>query len=133
MTTLALTIYLMILIAIAFFSYKKIKGHTDFFVARREGGFYTVTGSLLATILGGSAIIGTIDAGPKLGWATSWFMLCATIGLVALFPLAKKVKQLGRFTLPELLEDLFNNRIKKISSVVIPVAWLGIIAAQVIA
>jgi SSS family solute:Na+ symporter len=133
MIFLALIIYGTILLVIAVSSYRKIKGYSDFFVARNRGSFLFVTGSLLATILGGSAIIGAIDAGVQMGRATTWFMLCAALGLFALLPLVKKIKKLGRFTLPELLEDLFDNRIKKIASVVIPLAWLGIVAAQVIA
>ena len=132
-TTLVLIVYLAILLLIAFSSFSKINDHVDFFIARKKGNIFTITGSLVATILGGSAIIGTIDEGPLIGWATSWYMLCASLGLLALIPLTSRVNRSGKFTLPELLGDLFDSKAKLISSVIIPVAWIGIIAAQIIA
>ena len=133
MTITVLILYILALFVIALKSYRNVADYNDFFVARRKGAFFTISGSLLATILGGSAIIGTVDIGPKMGWATAWFMICASAGLFALLPLVKKVKSLGRFTLPELLEDLYGKQVKQISAVIIPVAWLGIVAAQIIA
>lgn len=133
MTTIVLIVYFIIMTLIAFKSYSKVRNFSDFFIARKKGTFFTVTGSLIATILGGSAIIGAIDAGQNIGWATSWYMLCASIGLLALLPLIKKISKMGRYTLPDLLEDLYGKQAKEIASFVIPVAWLGIIAAQLIA
>lgn len=133
MTITVLILYVLILFAIASASYRNGTDYNDFFVAYRKGTFFTISGSLLATILGGSAIIGTVYIVPKMGWATSWFMICASIGLFALLPLVKKVKKLGRVTLPELLEDVYGKQAKNISSVIIFVAWLGIVAAQIIA
>ncbi|MFA9391553.1 MAG: sodium:solute symporter [Prolixibacteraceae bacterium] len=133
MTLTVLILYLLFLSFIAFRSFQKINNYADFFVARKKGSFRTVTGSLLATILGGSAVIGAIDAGKNMGWATSWFMLCAAIGLFALLPFTKRISQLGRYTLPDLLEDLYGRKTKTIASFMIPLAWLGIVAAQLIA
>jgi SSS family solute:Na+ symporter len=133
MTSIVLITYLIILVIIALSSFNKIKNHTDFFIARKKGSYKSVTGSLLATILGGSAIIGAIDAGNTLGRATTWFMLCAALGLFMLLPLVKKISKLGRFTLPELLEDMHGKKTKIFASFIIPLAWLGIVAAQIIA
>lgn len=133
MTIFVLVVYLLVLIFIAIRSFNKIEDFSDFFIARKKGSFVAITGSLIATILGGSAVIGAIDAGSSMGWATSWFMLCASFGLLALIPLAKKINKIGRFTLPELLHDLYGKQTKLIASIIIPIAWIGIIAAQIIA
>jgi solute:Na+ symporter, SSS family len=133
MIYLFLGIYLTILILISIKSSFKVKGYSDFFVAKKKGNYFTITGSLLATILGGSAIIGAVEEGFRLGWATSWYMVCASIGLFALLPLTAKVNQLGKFTLPDLLEDMYSRKASNIASFIIPIAWLGIIAAQIIA
>lgn len=133
MTNIVLAVYLIVLVYIAINSRSRVKNYTDFFVAGKKGGYWAVTGSLIATILGGSAIIGAIDSGPILGWASAWFMLTAATGLFALLPLTKKISQLGRFTLPELLGKLYGKKAQAISSIIIPLAWLGIIAAQIIA
>lgn len=133
MTIFTLIVYLFVLLYIAIRSFNKIEHYSDFFIAKKKGSFIAVTGSLIATILGGSAVIGAIDAGSTMGWATSWFMLCASFGLIALIPLSKKINKIGRFTLPELLEDLYGKQTKLIASIIIPIAWIGIIAAQIIA
>jgi SSS family solute:Na+ symporter len=132
-TTLVLIIYLLILALITYISYSKVNHFSDFFIARKRGNLFTITGSLIATILGGSAIIGTINEGRTLGWATSWYMLSASIGLFALIPLAGRVSKTGRYTLPGMLGDFYNPKVKLLSSWIISIAWIGIISAQIIA
>ena len=92
-----------------------------------------ITGSLLATIFGGSAIIGAVDAGPSMGGAATWFMLSGAIGLLALLPFLPKIMQVRRFTLPDMIEDFYGKGAKTVASIVIPVAWTGVVAAQIIA
>ena len=133
LTTFVLILYLSIIALITLFSYRKVKNYHDFFNARKQGNTLTITGSLIATILGGSAIIGAVNEGPKLGWATSWYMLSAAIGLFALLPIAGKINKTGQFTLSGLLGDLYTPGVRRISSWIIATAWLGVIAAQMIA
>jgi len=133
MTYLILIAYISVLAFIAVRSYPKVKNYSDFFVARKKGNYFTITGSLIATILGGSAIIGAVDDGLRIGSATSWYLICASTGLFALVPLVSKVNSTGKFTLPEMLGEMYNKKAGKLASYVIPVAWLGIIAAQIIA
>jgi solute:Na+ symporter, SSS family len=132
-TYIVLIVYLLVLIYIGLRSYARVENIRGFFVAHKKGNFWQITGSLVATILGGSAVIGAIDAGSSMGGASSWFMLSAAMGLLALLPLTGKITSLGRFTLPDLLETLHGPRAKQIAAYVIPVAWLGIVAAQLIA
>ncbi|HPS11793.1 MAG TPA: sodium:solute symporter family protein [Prolixibacteraceae bacterium] len=133
-TVIILIAYLLILTGIAVYSYRKVSNYTDFFIARKSGNVLFITGSLTATILGGSAIIGAIDEGPSIGWATSWYMTSAAIGLFILIPLIPRVSHFGKYSLPDLLGNVYQNKqAKTISSLIIPVAWIGIIAAQIIA
>ena len=55
---IALIIYLVFLIAIAVRSARRVRDIPDFFVARKGASAKAVAGSLVATILGGSAVIG---------------------------------------------------------------------------
>jgi SSS family solute:Na+ symporter len=43
------------------------------------------------------------------------------------------VKRFGNYTLPEMVGSFYGRRAEVISSAIIPVAWLGIVAAQIIA
>lgn len=130
---IVLLLYLAILCIIAIHSAMNVKSVPDFFVARKGASVKAVAGSLVATILGGSAVIGAVDAGPKLGAATAWFMLVGSLGLLALLPFVKKAYTLGKYTLPDLIENLFGKLPRTIASIVIPLAWTGIVAAQIIA
>ncbi len=126
-------IYFIVLLLLGFLSWFKIKTPADYYVAGKNAKLLPVSGSLLATILGGSAILGTIELSSQIGWAAIWFLLCASFGLFLLTPVAKFVSRYGKFTLPGLLGHFFGERARLISSIIIPAAWLGIIAAQIIA
>ena len=130
---IALIIYLVFLIAIALRSARRVKDIPDFFVARKGASAKAVAGSLVATILGGSAVIGAVDSGAKLGGAASWFMLVGALGLLALIPFAGRAYSHGKYALPDLVENLYGRGPRLVASFVIPVAWTGIVAAQIIA
>ena len=131
--TYALIAYLVVLVAIAVRSAWRVKDIPDFFVARKAASAKAVAGSLVATILGGSAVIGAVDSGAKLGGAASWFMLVGALGLLALIPFAGRAYSHGKYALPDLVENLYGKGPRVVASVVIPVAWTGIVAAQIIA
>ncbi len=128
-----IAVYFVFILAIGVYSAFKIKTPSDYYVAGKKAGFIPVSGSLLATILGGSAILGTIELSQKIGWAALWFLFCAALGLFVLIPLSKYVKRFGNYTLPELLGTFYGKKAEIISSIIIPIAWLGIVAAQIIA
>lgn len=130
---IALIVYLVFLILIAARSARHVKDIPDFFVARKGASAKAVAGSLVATILGGSAVIGAIDSGARLGGAATWFMLVGALGLLALIPFAGRAYQHGKYALPDLVENLYGKGPRLVASLVIPVAWTGIVAAQIIA
>ena len=131
--TIALVAYLVVLVAIALRSARRVKDIPDFFVARKSASAKAVAGSLVATILGGSAVIGAVDSGARLGGAASWFMLVGALGLLALIPFAGRAYKHGKYALPDLVENLYGKGPRLVATIVIPVAWTGIVAAQIIA
>ena len=128
-----LIVYALILFLIGIYSYLKIKTPFDYFLAGKKTGVWQISGSLLATILGGSAILGTIGLAESQSWASAWYILAASLGLLGLLPIVKKVYSKGKFTLPELIGQYYGESARKVTSVIIPLAWLGIVAAQIIA
>ncbi|NOR73549.1 MAG: sodium:solute symporter family protein [Draconibacterium sp.] len=126
-------VYFIFILLIGVYSAFKVKTPTDYYVAGKKAGIIPVSGSLLATILGGSAILGTIELSHNIGWAAIWFLLCAAFGLLILIPISKYVKRFGNYTLPELLGSFYGTKTEFVASIIIPIAWLGIIAAQIIA
>jgi len=133
MKLVILIVYGLILLLIGIYSYLKIKTPFDYFLAGKKTGVWQVSGSLLATILGGSAILGTIGLAESQSWASAWYILAASLGLFGLLPIVNKVYSKGKFTLPELIGQYYGESARKVTSLIIPVAWLGIVAAQIIA
>ncbi len=120
------------MILIGIFSARKIRSEGDYYVAGKRGNLWQITGSLLATILGSSAILGTADLALTQGWAASWLLLCASAGLFLLVPFSMVVRRQGKYTLPQMIGDFYGIEAKMISSFIISFAWIGIIAAQII-
>ena len=135
MTELTIIIlYFAGMLAIGLASRSKAREPDDFFVAGRKGSSLFITGSLLATIIGGSATIGMAGLGFKQGLTGAWWLLVGSVGLIFLgLFFAKRVRRLALYTLPELVEKQYGRRVALATSVLIVVAWTGVIAAQIIA
>jgi len=134
MILLVVAAYFAAMIWIGIRSARKIKGIDSFFVADRQGSTLLITGSLLATIVGGSSTIGVAGKGFSWGLVGAWWILVGVLGLLGLFVfLAQRIRDHGLFTLPELLEKQYGASVKVAASVVIVWAWLGIIAGQIVA
>jgi len=126
--------YFAAMIAIGLVSRRRARGADNFFVAGRGGSSLFITGSLLATIIGGSAIMVTSSLSFTRGLTGIWWLLVGSIGLIFLgIFLAKKVREFGLYTLPELVEKQYNKWVALAGSILIVVAWIGVIGAQIIA
>ena len=129
-----IAVYFLSVITIGVASRRKARGVDDFFVAGRKGSSLLITGSLLATIIGGSATVGMAGLGFTQGLTGAWWLLVGSIGLVVLgLFFAEKVRRFGLYTLPELVGKQYDERMALAASVLIVVAWIGIIAAQIVA
>ena len=111
---------------------RRIRTPDDYYVAGRRSGMLYLTGSLLATILGSSAILGSIDMAFEKGWAGAWLLLCGAVGLFALLPLVKVVAGFRGYNLSMLIGEFYGDAVKRLSGAVIAIAWLGVIGAQII-
>jgi len=129
-----IAVYFLAVIVIGIVSKKSAQGADNFFVAGRKGSSLLITGSLLATIVGGSATVGMAGLGFSRGLTGAWWLLVGSIGLVILgLFFARKVREFGLYTLPELVEKQYDSRIALAASILIVVAWIGIIAGQIVA
>ncbi len=127
-------VYFAVMILLGLYSRKKAKEADDFYVAGRKGSTLFITGSLLATIIGGSAVMVSTRLGFTQGLTGLWWLLAGSIGLVVLgIFLAAKVRNYGLYTLPELVEKQYGARTALVASVLIVIAWTGVIGAQIIA
>jgi len=129
-----IAVYFLAVITVGLVSRRRARGADDFFVAGRNGSTLFVTGSLVATIIGGSAIMVTSSLGFIRGLTGVWWLLVGSIGLLVLGVfLAKKVREFGLYTLPEMVEKQYDKRVALVGSMLIVVAWIGVVGAQIIA
>ncbi|UCC17016.1 MAG: hypothetical protein JSU58_00230, partial [Dehalococcoidales bacterium] len=70
-----IVVYFAVMITIGIFSRRRAKEADDFFIAGRKGSTLFITGSLLATIIGGSAIMVTSKLGFTQGITGIWWLL----------------------------------------------------------
>ncbi|MDD5127291.1 MAG: sodium:solute symporter family protein [Dehalococcoidales bacterium] len=129
-----IALYFLLMLTIGLASRRDIKKPDDFFVADRRSSTLLVTGSLLATIIGGSATVGMAGLGFTRGLTGAWWLLSGTIGLLVLgIFFARKVRRFALYTLPELVEKQYGRNMALGTSILIVISWLGIIAAQIVA
>jgi SSS family solute:Na+ symporter len=127
-------IYFIIVVVLGIFTRKQAKDATNFFVAGRGVSSQYMTGSLVATIVGGSATIGMAGLGFSRGLTGGWWLLSGSIGLIILaFFFARKVREFGVYTLPEIMEKQYDGKVALAGSILIVVSWIGVIAGQIIA
>jgi SSS family solute:Na+ symporter len=127
-------VYFVAMIGLGLSTRKQAKNAGSFFVAGRSGTALFITGSLLATIIGASATIGMAGMGFSRGLTGAWWILTGSVGLVVLGLLfAKKVREYGFYTLPALIEKQYGRIPALAGSLLIVIAWMGVIAGQIIA
>ena len=127
-----IVVYFLVMIGVGWLSRRFARSADGFFVAGRKGTTLFITGSLVATIIGGSATVVLGGMGFRQGLTAIWLLLVGSIGLIILgIFLAKKLRSTSVYTLPELAEQQYNSKVSIVSSILIVVAWLGIIAVQI--
>ncbi len=127
-------LYFLAIIGIGLWSKRKASGQDGFFVASRQGTTFLITGSLLATAVGGSVTVGMAGLGFEQGLTGAWWLLVGSIGLlISGFFFARKVRKFALYTLPELIEKQYGNRVALAASILIVIAWTGVVAGQIVA
>ena len=127
-------VYFIAMITLGLSTRKQARSAGSYFVAGRSGSTLFITGSLLATIIGASATIGMAGLGFAHGLTGAWWILSGSVGLVVLgFLFARKVREYGFYTLPALIEKQYGRVPALAASILIVVAWMAVIAGQIIA
>jgi SSS family solute:Na+ symporter len=114
----------------------RIKARTQngFFVAQRQISAPFIAGSFIATAVGGSVTVGMAGLGFGQGLTGVWWLLVGSIGLLILgIFFARRVRGAALYTLPELVAKQYDSRVGLAASILIVVAWIGVVAGQIVA
>jgi SSS family solute:Na+ symporter len=127
-------VYSLAMIGIGLGARKKARTQNGFFVAQRQISVAFITGSFVATAVGGSVTVGMAGLGFGQGLTGVWWLLVGSIGLLILgMFFARKVRGAALYTLPELVERQYDRRVGLAASILIVVAWVGVVAGQIVA
>lgn len=96
-----------------------IKNQDDFFLSSRGLGLFKISMTILATQLGGGAIIGTAEAAYNYGWFAISYSLGIATGLIILaLGIGAKFRTMEVGTVPEIFDKKYNSKIlRKFSSI----------------
>ena len=99
---------------------RKIKSADDYNVGGRSAGPGLVAGSIIGTIIGGAATVGTAQLGFKLGLTAWWFTLGSGIALIIMgIFYASSLRRSGLTTIAEFLVTAYGK----------PAGWLATLSA----
>jgi SSS family solute:Na+ symporter len=127
-------VYSLAMIGVGLGARKKVRSQNGFFVAQRQVSLPFIAGSLVATAIGGSVTVGMAGLGFGRGLTGTWWLLVGSIGLVILgIFFARKVRGAALYTLCELVEKQYDRRVGLAASILIVIAWVGVVAGQIVA
>ncbi|MCK4615153.1 MAG: sodium:solute symporter family protein [Thermoplasmata archaeon] len=127
----ALTIYIILMLSAGIYGARKGKGLSHFFVADRKLGLISTSSTTAATTIGGSATIVSVAMVYSYGLTGIWIDLAGGLGLIVLgLFLARKVRALGVYSLPELVEHFYNREARVAASALVilaEIAWVALL------
>jgi SSS family solute:Na+ symporter len=102
-----------------------------FFLAERSLGRFSLTATLTATVIGGSATIAVGALIYTAGLPGLWLDIGGSVGLIVLgFTLAKLVRKTKLYTLPEITGYLFDDKTRSAAAflvVLTQIAWISLL------
>ncbi len=125
--------YLFILIFVGAIRSKRVETQDDFMVAGRSLTAPILVGTLIATWIGTGSIFGSAGLGYQYGVPGIWFSVGAWLGMFLLLFIAGRARALEQFTVPDIFELRYNRWARLLGSIVIVVAYTGIVSYQLVA
>ena len=90
---------------------KSVHNEEDYFLGGRKLNFFRVCMGILATQLGGGAIIGAAEAAYKYSWFGLSYSLGIAIGLLCLsMGIGFKFRQMNISTIPQIFSDIYKSK-----------------------
>ena len=129
--TSIVVVYMLLMLAIGYYSSKKITSNTDFMVAGRRLGPFLMAGTLAATEIGGGSSLGVVaNAYGKWGLSAAWYIIAMGIAFIILIFLAPKFRATEVKTVPEFFRRRYNKASGAFSGVIMMIALVGLTAGQ---
>ena len=128
--------YFITVLAIGFFARKK-ENNEGFLLANRNLGTFALTGTLLASLFGGTAIVVTMSFVFDYGISTLWAFFSTTVGCFFLAAIVPKIKQLAdrkkHYTFADNFRTRYGNNVATLFAIIIFLVYFGYFLVQLIA
>ncbi|MBL7134941.1 MAG: sodium/solute symporter, partial [Phycisphaerae bacterium] len=116
--------YFLVIVGIVWWSSKRQKSASDYFLAGRNIGWFVIGASLFASNIGSEHLVGLAGSGFKDGTAMAHYELHAWCLLILGWVFVPFYQRSGIFTMPEFLEKRYNSTARWILSLVSLVAYI---------
>ena len=133
MTVLAIVIaYLLVIMAIIFWSGKMVKNYHDFALGGGAMPWYVITGTMFASTVGGATMIGYVGSYKTLGlqWATMPFISFFLGSVIAAMFLAERLKNLNQYTVADMFKLRFGNKARVIAAALNCIGEFAVVASM---
>ena len=126
-------IYLVGMIAVGLFAKGQIKTMDDFILGGRRFNKFALIGTIMATMVGSGMTMGAVGNAYKFGITGTvvWMYAGFSLGLIFFGLIAGKIRDTGKRTMAEVLSEKFGNTARLISSIVIIIYAIAIVAINI--
>lgn len=129
-----IVIYLLISLGIGLWANKFNKGMTDYILAGRRLGLWLATFAIAASYFGGGYVMGLAESAYQDGLVVWWFGIGGGVGLILTGFLARKVRAMNIYSIPDYLGNRYGGKLfRPLVAVLIFVTFTGILASQILA
>lgn len=117
-------VYFVVIVAIVYWSSRKVNTSSDYFLAGRHVGWFVVGASLFASNIGSEHIVGLAGNGAVSGMAMAHWELHAWVMVLLGWVFVPFYYKSGVFTMPEFLERRFSSGTRWVLSIVSLIAYV---------
>ena len=131
---LGAALVLLLITVLGWYSGTRVKTAGDFVAGGRSAGAGIVAGSIVGTLVGGSATIGTAQLAFTWGLSAWWFTFGGGIACIILgFVYAKPLRESGVDTMPQLLHREYGQKVATTAALLTSMGNFLSVVAQVLA
>ncbi|SET18907.1 solute:Na+ symporter, SSS family [Oceanobacillus limi] len=125
-------IYAVLMIVIGIYMSRKVSNSKDFILAGKSLGPLVLMGTLLATWTGSGSISGgETSVAYSFGIIPSLMLMVPTlVGILILYVIAPKIRAFGKYTISGILEAKYGTSARNLASVIVILAYVGIVSYQ---
>jgi len=127
---IAILVYLLALVGVGVYKTKAVKDSEDFMVAGRSLPWYVLVGTLLATWIGSGSLFSGAGLGYRNGVASLWSSGGAWLGIVAVFFIARRIRNFGKVTIPDIFQARYGSPAAVLATITTVIAYLTIVSYQ---